>query len=67
MKAQIVPWSSVVGTGIMLLDDSGKCIATLGLRNVGGNVHDLKYKSLEIVEKLTEIINNATSKHPTNN
>jgi hypothetical protein len=34
MKAKVVPWSSIVGTGVMLLNDDGSVRANLIVTNV---------------------------------
>lgn len=36
MKAVVIKWSSVVGTGIMLTDETGICVGQLALHNVRG-------------------------------
>lgn len=34
LQAQVVPYSSVVGSGIMLLDEAGRCRGQLALLNI---------------------------------
>lgn len=56
IRAQVIPWSSVVGTGVMLLDKTGCCIAILGLQAVQlpGDTKDV---SLKLAEQIAAAIN----------
>jgi hypothetical protein len=58
LHAQVVPWSSVVGTGVMLMDERGRCIGQLGLHGVQ-LPGDLKENSLKLVQQIAEAINAA--------
>lgn len=53
LTAQVIPFSSVVGTGLMLLNEQGQCIGQLALHNVnaGRAVHE------EIVQAVADAIN----------
>lgn len=56
IKAKVVPWSSIVGSGLMLLDEKGRCIAQLALMGVqlpGDN----KEVSMKLIEQIAEKIN----------
>jgi hypothetical protein len=60
LTAKVIPWSSVVGTGLMLLDESGRCIGQLSLHNVQGVERDeFKPFSLALVERVADAINKA--------
>ncbi len=59
LTAEIKPWSSVVGTGVLLMDESGKCIAQLSLLNVShpGDFASHKALALEISQTVADAIN----------
>lgn len=59
IRAEVVPYSSVVGSGVMLADATGRCIAILGLMNVHGDDH--KKASIEIAEYVAKKINEGRS------
>jgi len=55
ITARLVPYSSIVGGGVMLLDETSKCIATLAILNVIGN--DYKAAQMAIATLITDAIN----------
>lgn len=52
MKAQAIPWSSIVGTGIILRNEQGAVIGQLTLLNVPD-----KETATDIVQHVVERIN----------
>lgn len=40
LTARLIPWSSVVGTGLMLLDETGRCVGQLALHNVAVSANE---------------------------
>ncbi len=56
LAAKEVPWSSVVGNGVMLLDKDGKCIGILSLHSVVTD-GDRKETSVVIAKYVTRAIN----------
>lgn len=62
MKAKVVPWSSVVGQSIMLLDKKGAVIAQLLVMNIksaGLEVSVRKERATQIAIQVTKAINDA--------
>ena len=49
-SAKLVPWSSVVGQSVMLLDDAGKAIGQLAILNAGS-----KERAQEIGQQLVDL------------
>ena len=56
LQAQVIPWSSIVGTGVILMDETGCCIGLLGLHGVQlpGDIKDV---SMKLVHQIAEAIN----------
>lgn len=61
MKAKVVPWSSVVGTGVLLIGENGAVIGQLALHNVtapGADIQENRKRiHLAMVNKVTDAIN----------
>lgn len=58
MRAKVIPWSSIVGTGIVLMDDKGKVIGQLALHNVAMLPSDAtKDKHLMVAHAVANAIN----------
>lgn len=49
-SAKLVPWSSVVGQSVVLLDDTGKAIGQLAILNAGS-----KERAQEIGQQLVDL------------
>lgn len=58
LTAKVIPWSSIVGTGLMLMDDHGRCIGQLSLHNVTGP-GDRNMLMVEIAHAAAAAINGA--------
>lgn len=60
MRAKLIPWSSIVGTGVMLLDGTGRCIGQLALHNVAlADGEDRKAVMMFIAQNVADAINDA--------
>lgn len=62
MKAKVVPWSSVVGQSIMLLDKKGAVIAQLLVMNIKSadlEVSTRKERATQIATQVAKAINDA--------
>lgn len=64
ITAQVVPYSSIVGGGVMLLNEQGRCIGQLGLMNFSQKVPDgtiplktYKDEYVEMCERIAAAIN----------
>lgn len=61
MKAQVIPWSSVVGTGVIVKTDEGRVLYQLSILNVQvpakTSPEDLKAIHLRIASQLADLIN----------
>ena len=44
--AQVIPYSSVVGTGVMVLDDWGPCVAMISIRPMSADLSEQQQKDL---------------------
>lgn len=58
LTARLIPWSSIVGTGLMLLDDTGRCVGQLALHNVAvAASEDRKTVMLGVAQAVADAIN----------
>lgn len=61
LTAKVIPWSSVLGTGLILLDEKGQCVGQLALHNVTVEGADIpenrKRLMLEMVNGVADAIN----------
>lgn len=58
LTAQVIPWSSIVGTGVLLMDEKGRCIGQLALHNVFvSSAEDRKAVMVETVQTVADMIN----------
>lgn len=55
LKAQIVPYSSIVGGGVLLLDERGAAVFQIGLRGTSRGI--TKEQTEIITTRLVELIN----------
>lgn len=63
LKAKIIPWSSVTGTGVILFDEDDKAAGVGALMSVTTATPDQrKARSLELARYLAKIINEAVEK-----
>lgn len=51
LRAKLVPYSSVVGQSVMLVDETGRCVATLAVR-VQDHRKDPKEAAQEIAREI---------------
>ena len=52
-SAKLVPYSSIVGSSVLLLDDNGKSIGLLAVLNAGG-----KEQSVEVAQAVVDAFDN---------
>jgi hypothetical protein len=52
-SAKLVPYSSIVGSSVLLLDESGKSIGQLAVLNAGG-----KEQSVEVAQAVVDAFDN---------
>lgn len=61
LTAKVIPWSSVVGTGVMLIGDGGRVVGQLALHNVtveGADIPENRKRiHLEMVNAVADAIN----------
>ena len=56
LRAKIVPYSGVVGQSIMLVDEDGRCVATLAVR-IPSVKADYKETAQEVARQVARALN----------
>lgn len=65
LTAKVIPWSSVVGTGVMLLDETGRCVGQLALHNVTVAGADIPENRKRIMLDMANTVADAVNSPPT--